>query len=364
MMNVFQLIDILKQSITKHWIAPSPRSIAVQTSATRPRTELEKAVLALNSTYTIDENFKKHAQIFRDATALIHADEVVQKSNEIRSFGYRTYNYYLRAETLDRKVERLCLKVPNFSFFLLHSFSGYDREIALKHIDDELSVFEAMHLIYLVNNWVDEVRLAAMNAFERCIPKTATRTIVTIFPVFIKNSQQWSRWEPEHQTRIREQLLRPDVIELILHELIEQPTPYAIRLLNFLLKEDHIDDKLEHIRLNAQTPSARAIATKVLLFGEATWKNGYTRKWVDKSLGVSRREPVIERRTLNTALQKEPILADAIKSPYWSVRKIAADALIKYRDELDLPIEQLAQQFLLDKYPSIQERGKFLLSKI
>ncbi len=363
-MNILQLISNLKQSIAKQWGVPSSSSQSIPTPVDYPKTKLETVTRTLNTLQLNSKEIAKNARIFRETTSLINAKDTIKKSNEIRNFGFKSYNYYLRVEQAPPQLKRLCFKVPDLSFFLLHSYNGYDRELALKHIDDELSSFEAMNVLNLTNNWVDEVRLAAIEAVERCFPKTDVKTIASILPVFIKNSKQWMRWDTQHRSRIQLQLLRPDIVELLVSELTEQPSPYAVRIFNYLLQGSDIDGHLEQIRLRSKNPSIRAIATETLLFGEAKWKNGYTDKWVDKSFGVYRREPVIVSRSLSVSFPKEPIITEAFESKFWRERKVAADALIKYRAELDLPIKKMAQQLLKDTYPSIQERGKFLLSAL
>jgi hypothetical protein len=164
--------------------------------------------------------------------------------------------------------------------------------------------------------------------------------------------------------RVREQalddaLLRQDVAGPLADRIVAQRSGPAAAVLGETLRGVAMAPYPPAIAREGAQPGVSALAFRCLIERRASWFEGYTREWVDKPLGISRRVPVLGGRPLAAAVPREELVALAAADRAAAVRRVAADALIEYRNELE-SIDTLAGLLTGDENPGVRERMDFL----
>lgn len=270
-----------------------------------------------------------------------------------------------RAATRRVNFERKLISEKDLPFLLLFDGNGYNREWALSKITGPLkSPIEVIALADLANNWVEPVRKIAIASIERCYPQTDPMVLAASFSFFAENQKFWKRWDKKASQRVMLCFHKPEVIGALANRLEEGIEPRGSRTLSYALQTENFDPYLERLVKNSKEASLRARALRALLDGEAVWTTGYTWKWIDKPLGKRKRVAVLDTRTLTMQLPKKPLLLTALNDKSAKIRKIAAQGVIEYGKELNLPIADIAHQLELDVSLGVRRRGEYLVRKL
>jgi hypothetical protein len=131
------------------------------------------------------------------------------------------------------------------------------------------------------------------------------------------------------------------------------------QVLRHALSRPGLDDALPMLAREAALPPVRAIAYEALIFRRAQWQVGYQYDWVDKRYFIRRRVPELERRPLDHQLDIEKLIDEAAHDSAVVVRKIAARALIDFRDDLSSEMIQVGKLLSRDKAMSVRSRAEF-----
>jgi hypothetical protein len=108
----------------------------------------------------------------------------------------------------------------------------------------------------------------------------------------------------------------------------------------------------------------RARAFRWLLARKVSWVIGHQRKWLDRTYGKSRFEPVLASREISWQLPFTLILDAAFADRSASVRYVAAEFLIRELNTLGAAALPLAQRTAVDSSPKVAERGQFVLKQL
>jgi hypothetical protein len=100
-------------------------------------------------------------------------------------------------------------------------------------------------------------------------------------------------------------------------------------------------------------PEFRAVALKAMLNGEFMWVTHYERQWVDKRYGITRRVPVLARRTIRRPAPVDVLIRQGAADRSPLVRRAAAYGLVKHAMSLR-NIKPLMTSFDGDKSPSVR----------
>lgn len=251
-------------------------------------------------------------------------------------------------------------KLPGSPWIEIFSINGRIREAALANIQGPAPTpFFVAGLAYRLNDWVPQVRAAAVACAERVFPLTDAATIAGAAPVLLGRRWLWKRWSDEGAI-IDELLHRPDVAEFLFHDL---RGGRASSLFRQALRLPSLDKRLPELATSASSPQVRFLASKALIDGKVQWVTGREQKYVDKVYNKRRWVPVLKERQVKRSLSTGDLieLAAVDRSPL--VRKAAADGLIQHRAEL-LNIRQIAKLLRDDKSPAVRERIAFVDRKL
>lgn len=247
----------------------------------------------------------------------------------------------------------------------LFSYDGYQREKAL--LDSRSGAPNAFLLAIMcrrLNDWVPQVRKAARIAIERVVQRTRADIVVDVAWATLPIRSSWGRMEEQDGQILDAITSRQDVADLLAMKLQESTAGPAARVLRQACRCSSLDGYLSVIARSAKQPSVRARAYRMLFQEYATWVDRWRWRWIDKSLGVRVKEPNLAKRPISIEIDTASMLNQALADHSVSVRRVAGDALISKREELADTAKRLAVQLAHDKYPSMVERGKFLLKNL
>jgi hypothetical protein len=147
-------------------------------------------------------------------------------------------------------------------------------------------------------------------------------------------------------------LTRPDcVAELVVQfaKTAEIPAGAFRTALRFGLLDNH----LLSMSRTAMRPEFRAVALKAMLNSEFVWVTHYERQWVDKRYGITKRVPVLARRTIPRPAPVDDLIRQGAADRSPSVRRAAAHGLVQHAASLR-NIKQLMTLFDDDRSPSVR----------
>ncbi|NNE21718.1 MAG: hypothetical protein HKN11_03835 [Rhizobiales bacterium] len=246
--------------------------------------------------------------------------------------------------------------------FLFHS-NGYLREAALKKLNRPLPgpLFVAA-VAYRLNDWVEEVRVAAKGCLARVLPRTDSQAIAEAGIYLIHQMWLWRR-AGDHVTALVNELSKPEIMAALAQILSRETTGPLARTLRNALRFETMDRHLEMLAQEALSPAVRAVAIEALIDGRARWLDGHQQEWIDKSMSLYRRVPRYSYRPLTIDTETEPQIRRAAVDRVSIVRKLAAQKLIEHRHKLP-PMDDVAHNLEDDRSPAVRERANFYLLKM
>jgi hypothetical protein len=219
-------------------------------------------------------------------------------------------------------------------FLYLFHGSGYLREAALKALDEPLeSPFLFACVAYRLNDWVKEVRQAALACAERTFRQTSPHIVAKAAFILLPRVRDWHRWSEE---------------AAILEETFSRP--------------EEMDRFLPQMSQAAMQPSVRALALRTLIEGRTLWPEGLKKQWIDKSMGRFKLAVAYGERPIARPASLDSLIAQGAADQAAMVRRVAADGLVRYRASLN-EVDQLTQKFAVDRSASVRERATFILKE-
>jgi hypothetical protein len=252
---------------------------------------------------------------------------------------------------------------PRLAWLLLFHRSGYLREAALRAIEGPApSPFWLAAVAMRLNDWVPEVRAAAVVAAERTLAVTAAAVVAETAVRIGAQIHRWRRWHGEIDV-LTAAFDRPDVVEAIA-DLLQRGTVGGLgRALRAALRRPALDPHLLRLATSARLAEVRASALRPLIAREATWIVGYERVWVNKVYGQWRTEPVLARRPIEgTVVPVDDLIRAGARDAASSVRRVVAASLFDASLAPDL-VREIAALLANDRSASIRARAAFLLRR-
>jgi len=245
---------------------------------------------------------------------------------------------------------------PKLQYLFLFHQDGYARQAALDAIVAvPPAKFYFSAILPRLNDWVPEVRAAAVACLERILPLSDPDTVFELICALFYQSGNWARWTNESALL----LLKLQEPAMLLRLLTWLRTAGGGRLSSFmriLLRRPIIDAHLYDLARNAESPSVRGRALRVLLDGGADWDHTPPQRgwWHVPS------PPVLMKRRLTVPLPPVQDLVDlGLSDRSAKVRKVVASkivALVPRLTDLNTVIDRL----LADPAEALRWRGDFL----
>jgi hypothetical protein len=256
----------------------------------------------------------------------------------------------------------LLLKTPGLEYLYIFHRNGHLREQALNRVHGPLpNSFIAAAVAWRLNDWASQVRDSAVNCANRCFDQTDPAVLARFFLSTLYQQASWGRWGKVERELISQQLRRNDVIaELSQLMLTERngPLPSALA---YVSRFPEIDCHLDLLAKEALNPGIRAIALRALIDLEARFANGMQWHWIDKPMGIRRKEPRIESRQLTITYDRKRLYLAGLGDKSAIVRRVALSGIIKY-DRHEIGYQNLAREYLADPSRSVRARAEFIVA--
>jgi HEAT repeat protein len=258
----------------------------------------------------------------------------------------------------------LLKETADLEYLYVFHGNGFCREVALQRINGPLpGPFFVVALIRRLNDWVPQVRHAAAKCLLRTAGLTDPRFVSSAALHLLVRIESWRRWGDESEA-LDEVLASPDIAQCLAADIAASKVGAMSRALRGALRRPALDPYLPSLLRDAHQPAVRAVALGVLLDAKARWPSGKSqKKWIDKSIGLFRYEPIWLDRPINRPLPIEALLEIGASDRSAAVRKIAASGLIAHFDALP-GARALAQRLAGDSNPAVRERARFALDRV
>ena len=243
----------------------------------------------------------------------------------------------------------------------LTSWDGFRRERMIRSITGGVpNSFVFALLLYRLNDWVPEVRVAARDVVPAVARATEPGIVADVLMALLPRLPTWQRSGEGEVETLLSLLCVGSVAQALSSRLMTATSGPTATILTQALRTSALDDHLTDLT-DAVQPAVRAQAYATLLRGEARWREGYDWVWIDKSSGQRERVPNIVSRALTVSARAEALVERALDDRSAAVRRIGGDALIERRHELGETAIAMARRLTDDPYPSLAERGRWLL---
>lgn len=255
---------------------------------------------------------------------------------------------------------RALKRQPRLALPFLFHFSGHIREAALHTFEAGLaSPFHVAAIAYRLNDWVPEVRAAAVAAIGRTFPGTHPAILADAATFLLPAMRDWGRQDQENGF-LEQTLLTPAVRDALFDQLMSTRSGPAAWLLRFLLIRSDFDGRLLDLGRKARLASVRALAMRALIESETRWHVGWRKQWTpDKAV---QRIKVWASRPIAAPAPTIDLIRIAAADRSALVRKTAADGLIAQPD-LVKNLSDLVRQLAADRNRGLRERAEFILRR-
>ena len=241
---------------------------------------------------------------------------------------------------------------PEISALFSVSWNGYVREKAVKTWPRINNSFELSLLLIRLNDWVEQVRYAAISKLEYLIALPVNESGLTHDTVLgcmdlILNKKRFGR-SREIEFRVLNQLLNMNNMPFVLAEYVtHNAIDRAPRYLKHGLKRGILVDALPSISKQGKHPEVRRIATNTLLNGMYSWKESGS----------------IIHKTVDIEVDKNEIASTTLTDKSPPVRSVALSYISDFKPD-GLYSEKTFRDHLNDKRFSIVERAIYGLKSL
>lgn len=303
---------------------------------------------------------------------VVRADEIVPREAHMFSWWYwpppkgifarlwRWVNWWQPPHLKDSGLVR---RHPELAPLFLFHKNGYVRQAALRSLQSLPSGFVAAALALRLNDWVEQVREAALHALERQPVAERAEVVAQAASFLVDRRLYWARWNPRAIAALDALYDNPEVVTALVRRMTQSPTEPMARVLRHVLRSGAYDTHLEALMQCAVQPSVRAVALQTLLRGEARIPAGYGWEWQDKVFGIRRRIPLFDRRPLGVAVDRRVLIERGLADRSPQVRLVAADAVTESPGEV-ADLSTVVRRLVADAGTSVRMRGEFLARKL
>lgn len=247
----------------------------------------------------------------------------------------------------------------------LASGNGYVRERALSTLTGPVpSSFFLALAVRRLNDWVQQVRVAARAAVPEFAKASDPEQVVDVLCAMLPGSIAWGRMEAIDRSVVDLLLAVPGVGMALKRRVVDAAAGPMATVLAQSLRMPVLDEYLPRIATTAIQPAVRARAHRVLLAGKAAWVESRHWRWTDVRYCHGRLEHAFAERVLTSPPSLVAALEAAGADRSAIVRRVAAEALITRLDELGATALPLARQFASDVSTTIAARGAFIVQML
>lgn len=251
------------------------------------------------------------------------------------------------------------------SWLDLASGNGYVRERVLRTLAGPApnSFFFAL-AARRFNDWVPQVRSAARETIPMLARTSDPKHVADALYVLLATWTTWGRLEDSGKDVLAELVSIDDVAALLVDRISSAAMGPAATVFSQALRSAALDKHLNRVATKAVQPSVRAMAHRTLLLRKAVWLTAREWKWTDVRYCQGRMQNIFGERAVDSTLDLANALNLALADHSSIVRRVAAHALVREVDSLGDAALPWAHRLAADEYPSIAERGAFVVQRI
>lgn len=270
-------------------------------------------------------------------------------------------SFFQRVFRTRSSESQLLLSTPGLEYLYMFHRDGRLREQALNRIHGPLpNQFLFAAVVWRLNDWVPQVRASAQRCAHRCLGKTSPEILARFFLSAVRQMATWRRWTDSERDLIYSQVRRPDVIAEMARLLTYERAGPLPSTLAHVIQYPEIDSHLENLARNAIHPGVRSIALRTLIDGKARFAVGTQWHWINKPMGIRRKEPKIETRDLTIGSNRKELIRHGVKDKSAIVRRVALSGIIAH-ERHEPEFVSLAREYLSDQSPSVRSRAEFVI---
>ena len=304
-------------------------------------------------------------EAFRTALEMLDPKLIAPAGIQIRDIGGINYSWDHAGEDPSDFSEAGLRAPTDYGWFLQFHGDGFKREAALKRLDGPpRSPFEFVSIVYRMNDWVAQVRAAALEYGAQYFPRMDHDVAGRAAFFLLLRMQMFARWDDRAFKCVEDTFYRRDVLAFIKQQLRDKADGPVTAVLRRVMQRPDLDECLPELAAQAKSAAVRSCATDFLLNGRAQWANGYKRVWVDKVHGVSRLMPDLQQRPLSISVDVAGCMDRASRDRSAKVRKIAASALIARLGNRADWHDAIAERLKSDPNQGVASRMEFYFRKL
>jgi hypothetical protein len=300
------------------------------------------------------------------ALAATPVRKIAQAGQEVANLTFsqpprRGVSMWIPANPLRPWTERdLILREPRYAWLFIFHHNGYVRHAALEAIrSPPTSAFFFAAIALRLNDWVPQVRAAAMACAARVLGDAAPSVAALSATALLDRRLVWSRWDSEFES-LDAIFGRADVVEKLADHLSLAGAGPRANWLRHALRYPNMDAQLARLAADAVNPAVRAVALQTLVTRIARWPVGFEWRWIDKVYGKRHRVAVYEDRPIAEDIPVAVLINAGVYDRSPMVRRVAADALMSRRTEVP-NAQMLIERLAIDKSAALRSRADFLL---
>jgi hypothetical protein len=261
-----------------------------------------------------------------------------------------------------RSAAAQLLQTPGLEYLFIFHRDGRLREAALLKITGGLpSPFLFAAILWRLNDWAEPVRQAAYRCASRSFPATKSVIIARASAELLVRHLTWGRWQTE-RSLLGELFDRSDVAEDLAVLMSVTTTGPQASILRYALRTPGLDQHLEQLASNAIQPSVRAVALGALIDRKVYWPSGSELRWIDKPMGLRRRQTIFDYRDLTTSLPVRNLIKRGLSDKSAVVRRVALNGIMGHMLGTE-DAGALAAPFASDRSSSVREKATYILRR-
>jgi hypothetical protein len=297
-----------------------------------------------------DRSFDAIFRALNPARVTSITDEMRKALWSIESQG--SDGWWMESKNIVKPILKSIEERPEISALFSVSWNGYVREKAVREWPRVNTSFELALLLIRLNDWVEQVRLAATLKLETFIAMPVSKSGLTQEIVLgcmdlILSTERFGR-SKEIEFRVLNQLLNMNEMPYALANYITyNALDHAPRYLKHGLKRGILVDALPDMATKGEHPEVRRIATHALLTGEYYWKQNGS----------------IHKKEIDLKINKTKLAATALLDKTPTVKCVALGYISHYKPT-DLHTEETYRSHVADKRFSVVERAIYGLKTL
>lgn len=259
-----------------------------------------------------------------------------------------------------RSAAAQLLQIPGLEYLFIFHRDGRLREAALLKITGGLpNPFLFAAVLWRLNDWAEPVRQAARRCANRSFAATKPAIIARTAAELLVRQATWQRWQDERSV-LDEVFGRSDVAEELASLMSIAATGPQASTLRYALRTPALDMHLEQLASNAVQPSVRAVALGALIDGKVYWPSGSVWRWIDKPMGLRRRQAIFDHRVVAIAQPVRALIERGLRDKSAVVRRVALNGIMGHMLGT-ADARALAAPFMSDRSSSVREKATYIL---